>query len=565
MLVAPLLAVTGTLTGAAALSASRSNAGSGCAQTTAVRVAAPVEIAPTLRQLTAPLAQRPGTCLAVDVTARDAQTVARDIAVGSATAPQVWVTDSPLFVERVTRARRTARLDAGPSVATSPITFGVPGGFADGTSLPASARTAMSAFSPQNGKVSLAAVLAQQGGKVPLRVADPETSTATLLGATGALAVTGADGTGGAGDEAALGLARTMVGASHTWSSDAELQQLAANRDPGAAIWPASEQQLYTLNHDRPSARAAGTPFAEGNPMLDYRVVPVTTPTGAADPVATRAAEALRSSLTSPAGVNALRDAGFRVGGTGGTKATVPGLTGATVTPLPLTLPAVEEAVRVTDAVGLDISMLTVMDVTGSMAHHAAGGQTRIQMATSAVQRAVTALPASTRFGLWEFADGINGRGSRAPYKQVLPVAPLDTRSGGATQQQAALAALDAMPKHVAGSTPLYDTILAAYRSAQAAHDPSTTSAMVLVTDGRNEASTGLDLQGLLDRLAAAKDPARPVKVVLVGIGEQADMPTLRTIAQATGGAAYNASDPATISDVVFDAIAQRITAATEL
>jgi hypothetical protein len=80
----------------------------------------------------------------------------------------------------------------------------------------------------------------------------------------------------------------------------------------------------------------------------------------------------------------------------------------------------------------------------------------------------------------------------------------------------------------------------------------------VLITDGENDDPSGIALPALLDTLRAEADPARPVKVIGIGLGPDADLDALRQIADATSGAAYLAKDPQDLQSVLFDAIRRR-------
>jgi hypothetical protein len=53
-------------------------------------------------------------------------------------------------------------------------------------------------------------------------------------------------------------------------------------------------------------------------------------------------------------------------------------------------------------------------------------------------------------------------------------------------------------------------------------------------------------------------DPERPVKVIGVALGPDADLGALEQIAEATDGAAYSAVDPTALQTVLFDALRQR-------
>ena len=81
---------------------------------------------------------------------------------------------------------------------------------------------------------------------------------------------------------------------------------------------------------------------------------------------------------------------------------------------------------------------------------------------------------------------------------------------------------------------------------------------MVLLTDGQNDYPQGLTLTQLLTKLRSLVDPARPVPIITVGIGDQADIPTLQHISAVTGGKTYVVHKPADIRDVFLDAMLQR-------
>ena len=57
-----------------------------------------------------------------------------------------------------------------------------------------------------------------------------------------------------------------------------------------------------------------------------------------------------------------------------------------------------------------------------------------------------------------------------------------------------------------------------------------------------------------LGRLAKAQDPVRPVPVIAVGFGPDADMGTLKDIAKATDGKVIAAKDPADLASAMAKA-----------
>ena len=69
---------------------------------------------------------------------------------------------------------------------------------------------------------------------------------------------------------------------------------------------------------------------------------------------------------------------------------------------------------------------------------------------------------------------------------------------------------------------------------------------MLLLTDGRNEDDRNNDLDGLLRTCGRGNEgqSSRPVRVFPIAYGQDADLATLKRIAEATNAAAYDAVDP---------------------
>ena len=80
----------------------------------------------------------------------------------------------------------------------------------------------------------------------------------------------------------------------------------------------------------------------------------------------------------------------------------------------------------------------------------------------------------------------------------------------------------------------------------------------MLLTDGKNEDPRSITLDDLLAKLAAAKDPARPIVVIPVAIGPDADAATLARVTEVTGGRSYTATAPEQITGVFVDALLNR-------
>jgi Ca-activated chloride channel family protein len=101
--------------------------------------------------------------------------------------------------------------------------------------------------------------------------------------------------------------------------------------------------------------------------------------------------------------------------------------------------------------------------------------------------------------------------------------------------------------------TPLYTTAAGAYDTMKQSFDPTRINAVVLLTDGKNDDPRNDDLNALLSHLRADSEGAStaPVRLFTIGYGSDADLGTMRQMAEATNAAAYDARDPRAIQNVL--------------
>jgi hypothetical protein len=84
-------------------------------------------------------------------------------------------------------------------------------------------------------------------------------------------------------------------------------------------------------------------------------------------------------------------------------------------------------------------------------------------------------------------------------------------------------------------------------------------NSVVLFTDGKNDNDAGLTLKQLVASLTKLRDPNRPVRVVIIGIGTEVDRAELKQIADASGdGGVFIAEDPTRMGEIFLQAIATR-------
>ena len=133
------------------------------------------------------------------------------------------------------------------------------------------------------------------------------------------------------------------------------------------------------------------------------------------------------------------------------------------------------------------------------------------------------------------------------PHYPLVDVGPMET---AADRREVRFAIEGLTPS---GGTPLYRTTLDAVEHMRETLDPNQINAVVLLSDGQNEHSFD-DLDQVLAALDA-EDKRQIVRVFPIGFSEDADMAALEEIAQASGGTAYDATDPTTIDRVMINVL----------
>jgi Ca-activated chloride channel family protein len=121
----------------------------------------------------------------------------------------------------------------------------------------------------------------------------------------------------------------------------------------------------------------------------------------------------------------------------------------------------------------------------------------------------------------------------------------------GKTQRQHLEADVNALRPDAA--TALYRTIDDAVKTLRDHYDPNAINAVVVLTDGVNEARGGPDIEGLTSTIGDPNKP--PVRVFTIAYGHKADRAKLSRIAEATHAHAYDASDANSIPEVLTNVV----------
>jgi Ca-activated chloride channel family protein len=187
--------------------------------------------------------------------------------------------------------------------------------------------------------------------------------------------------------------------------------------------------------------------------------------------------------------------------------------------------------------------VLLIIDTSGSMGEAAGSGRSKLELAKSAALKAIDQFGPKDDVALWSFSTPLDG--SSQPYRQLVPFKPINQAKTQLRQQISALQA--------EGGTALYATARRAFDVMSQGATRDRISAVILLTDGKNEFPADNNLESLLTQLNP-EDISRSVRVFPIAYGMDADLAALRRIGEASKATAYDASDAASI-DKVFTAV----------
>ncbi|WP_033344437.1 substrate-binding domain-containing protein [Catenuloplanes japonicus] len=506
-----------------------------------------------------------GKCLEVTVNAAEPVEIAAAIATkhatqltgvgqgsGTTVLPDVWVPDSSTWLQRLKQAAPGFSPLNAQSVATSPVVVAMPEPIA---------KTTVGWPDKKLQWTDLLAAMTSSDSALKPGIVDPALDASGL---SGLLALGQAAGSGN--DAARVGVLRTLALNRSNLRADL-VAKFPKSGDPaalanGVGLAALSEEDVIAYNATKPPVSLAALYVEPAAVALDYpfAVMPE------ADAARGNAADLLFGELAQS---GAYRDALGRAGLRGSDGAPGGGFAAPTGAPSPASIAASAPASSGGAAAnGLDATaigralaswtaitspgrMLVVFDVSGSMLGTVptAGGKTRNQVMVEAAGRGLALLDNEWWVGVWVFSTELNGQ---RDYRELVPVGQL-------TKQKDALqASLGQVRPVEGGATGLYDTVLASYLEVQEGYQADKVNSVVLFTDGQNEDANSISREDLIKQLKEKADPKRPIRVILVGIGNEVNKEELESVAEAGGGGAYVAQDPAKIDEIFLQAIASR-------
>jgi Ca-activated chloride channel family protein len=491
---------------------------------------------------------------------------------GAPTPPDVWIPQSTTSVALLRAKPDAAKLLAVPTppVATSPAVLAAP---SDALRLLAG---------PDGNQPPLVTLSARLGdprgwgqpgfdhpewGPIKVTTTDPSTTplgTGMLLALVGVQTQTPTPDVSAAAfrredvQQALIGLSRTLHA---TAASGDELMARVARASTAAGVVSslgliaAYEQDIWKYDRDSPAIVLSTVYPVDGQLAADY---PYVVPKGSWIDAADRAAaDDFRGWLLSAAVQGRLDRWGLR----GANGVAGPGIAAGLRVDSTLPLAAVpQQAVDGPTAARTAwrlltrrISVLGLFDVSGSMADPVPGSrQSKLDIARAAAQAALGFFDPADSIGLWEFSRELDGD---RDYRVLVPLGPAAQRVGPFPNRYAASVAgyRQMVPRT---STGLYDSILAAYQSATADYRKDAVNTVVVITDGKNEDPGSITLDQLLAQLRTLHDPQKPVHVVTLAYGADADQATLAKVAKVTDGLQFTSPDPRSIGKVFVTAVA---------
>ncbi|MBO2462621.1 substrate-binding domain-containing protein [Actinomadura violacea] len=567
ILLGPLAAAVGLVVlsgfGVYAFASSRGSCSGGDAVTVSVAAAPDVEpaVVKAAGRFNDARQEIGGQCARVRVRAAEPAAVATLLSgkgsAGVTERPDVWIPDSSLWI-------RLVQGSGGPpqdlpftglgGIASSPIVVAMP------KALAAQLRNAGVPERPSWRDLLEAAGTADDpgggtGGAIPahllrLQVPDPDRSATGM----GTLMLAGTLMGGAPDGEAGFtGVVRTIregVAA----SVNAEFTAFRGGAEQPYPVALAPERAVYAYNAGHAADPAVAVYPSEGSVFLDYPVTVLTE-----DAAKVRAGRLLQKALTSKASRADMYRLGLRT-----PDGAAPASFGARAgvdpqVPHALAAPSASTVAQTMQAwaqLSLSIRMLSIMDISGSMAEPVAPGVSRLQSTIRTAQGGLSLLPDDSELGQWEFSTDLPGG---RDWRELVSVGPLGERLGSSTRRQRVLSAFAQMRVKQHGDTGLYDTVLAAFDEMTRTYKPEFVNSVLLWTDGRDEDPDGPTLDEALAELRRAYDPERPVQINMLGYGPDVDVKDLRLLAHATHGEVYVAETPEQIQGIFLKAVSRRV------
>jgi Mg-chelatase subunit ChlD len=390
---------------------------------------------------------------------------------------------------------------------------------------------------------------------------DPLRGTAGLLGVLGVHAAMGRTTSDqGIAQMRALTVRSRLADA----AADAgrQLRQMEAETDADTAlrnvgVFPVTEQALWSYQRNRPAVPLAAMYPPDGLVEADYPLA--LTVAAAVEPVRRELAERLAARMRSAEFTGTLTGQGFRPALGTPEAAAAPIADGLVVRYAPPAAVPAEPAVVVERVAQwarykrLTYQVLLLVDGSASMndqvRDRSGNVTTKAGLLRIAGAQAAQLFGLDTSVAVWLFATPDP---ASPPYLEIIPFGPLDEPLNGSPRRDLIQRVAGAYKPYERAGTPLYETVLRGVEAMRQRVKPGALTLVVVLTDGRDE-DTGYAMPRaeFLGRLAATRDPARPVPVFSIGYGGDADIAVLTEMGRITGGGAVPSNDPGDLASAM--------------
>jgi hypothetical protein len=492
-----------------------------------------------------------GRCLTVTVNALDSYKAADLLRSGGKPDAQVWVPDADVWVQRITSDAKATQVTSAGNVASTPV----------GVAMVPAAAQSLGWPKKTYSWVELAGAT-MRDDSLKLGAADPARSSTGLLALT-QIGAAAAKVKGG--DTQAAAMMKTL--SERTSNTDGQVLDTLPRDSSGAEqgnpkrnqALILTEQAAYRYNSSSKDGKLDLFYPKDGSPRLDYPYALVDQASLTTDE--SRAAIRFMTYLRLPAQRRLLEGRGFRVDEEETPKSLVTEAGGsspqpyAEPSPQPASDAALQEALGMWTITVQSARITTVVDASASMSEPVTGSdQSRMDVTKSSLLQALATFTPEDEIGLWEFSTKLDGN---KDYRVLVPTERLGDASAGVTQRDRLSAAFSGLQPVPGGATGLYDTTLAAYKAATSSYVDGKFNALVILTDGVNQDPGSISRSKLMSELQKLNRPERPVPLIMIAVGPDADRDEAEQIAEATGGSGHEVTDPAEIHTVILNAIVE--------
>ncbi|MGA5502913.1 substrate-binding and VWA domain-containing protein [Streptomyces umbrinus] len=493
-----------------------------------------------------------GSCLDVQVTAREAYQVTDDLRSKKkgATEFEAWVPDSGVWVNRILTDGKSIPVTPAGNVASSPVGVAM---------IPTAAKSL--GWPLKTYSWTELADATTKSEQLKLGAGNPSRSATGLLALS---RLTKAVGKAKDGDILAAATAKALslrASDSDSQALDTLPRDLSGTEQGNPKRNQAlilSEQATFAYNTTADSGDDLDLFYPkDGSPLLDFPFALVDEPALTTDE--SRAALRFMTLLGEPDGRRILEKHGFRTDDDDIPDKLVTRAGGRAPQPYkelpeePVTDKEIEEALGMWTITVRSTRLTTVVDISTSMSKPVPGtSESRMEVTKAALSQALATFTPEDEVGLWTFSRKVDGD---RDYRVLVPTERLGGRAAGSTQRDLLSAAFDSLKPVKDGATGLYDTTLAAYKEATASYTKGKFNALVLLTDGVNEDPGSISRSALVTQLRKLTDADRPVPLIAIAVGPEADKKELDEIAEATGGSAHLVTDPSQIHSVILKAV----------